>query len=77
MPAEFMQAFLEYARKPGSKAIALALDKDGKSAFGSVARHATQKEANEDALSECTRFKTQAGIQASCRLYAVGDQVTW
>lgn len=77
MPAEFVQAFLDYAKKTGSKAIALALDKDGRSAFGSVARHATQKEANDDALSECTRFKTQAGIQASCRLYAVGDQVTW
>lgn len=77
MSAEFMQAFLDYAKKPGSKAMAVAVDLNGKSAFGSVARHASQKEANEDALSECARLKTQAGIQASCRLYAVGDQVTW
>lgn len=77
LPAEFLQAFQEYTKKSASKAIALALDSDGKAAFGSVARHATQQAANEGALSECTRLKTPHGVRADCRLYAVGDKVVW
>ena len=77
LPADFLKAFQEYAAKSGNKAMALALDADGRSAFVGVAGYTTQSEANEEALSECTRFKPQNGVQENCRLYAVGDKVVW
>lgn len=77
LPAEFLKAFQEYAAKSGNKAMALALDSDGRSAYVGVSGSATQSEANEEALSECTRFKAQSGVQENCRLYAVGDKVVW
>lgn len=77
LPAEFLKAFQEYAAKSASKAIALALDNDGRSAHVSVFGYSTQSEANEAALSECTRFKVQSGVQENCRLYAAGDEVVW
>jgi hypothetical protein len=77
IPTEFMQAFQKYTAKSGNKAIALALDNQGRHAFGSIAGHATQAQANEEALAECRTYKTQAGVQGDCRLYAVGDKVVW
>ena len=77
IPAEFVRAFKEYAARSGSKAIALALDSNGRFAYGSIAGYSTQAEASEEALSECTRFRAQAGIQENCRLYAAGDKVVW
>ena len=76
-PADFLNAFQEYAGKPGSKAMAMALDADGKMAYIGVFERATQAEANEAALAECMRFRAQSAVQENCRLYAVGDEVVW
>ena len=77
IPAEFLKAYKDYAARSGNKAIALALDTDGRFAYAAIAGPATQKEASDEAISDCTRFRTQSGIKASCRLYAIGDKVVW
>ena len=77
IPAPFLKAFDDYATKSGGKAMALALDSNGKSAYVSITGYATQDQAVEEAMSECTRHKIQAGVQENCRLYAVGDKVVW
>jgi len=77
MPPEFLKAVQDYNTKPGYKAIALALDSDGKWAYGSIAGFATQPGANAEALSECARFKSKSGAQSDCKLFAIGDKVVW
>lgn len=77
MPPEFLKAVQDYNTKPGYKALALALDSDGKWAYASIAGWATQRGANEEALSECAKFKTKSGAQSECKLFAVGDKVVW
>jgi hypothetical protein len=77
MPADFLKAVREYNTKPAYRAIALALDNDGKWAYGTVSASATQQGANDEALSECERHKPKSGAQSGCRLFAAGDKVVW
>lgn len=77
VPADFLPAFQEYTKRSGGKAIALALDNDGRWAYGTVSGFAVQSDANEEAMSECARNKAQSGIHANCRVFAVGDKVVW
>ena len=77
MPPEFLKAVQEYNTKPGYKAIALALDSDGKWAYGSISGWAAQPGANDEALAECARFALKSGARSACKLFAVGDKVVW
>ena len=77
LPAEFLKAVQAYNTKSGFKAMAFALDSDGKWAYGSISSWATQAGANEEALSECAKFKLESGAESTCRLFAVGDKVVW
>ena len=77
VPVDFLQPYHAYATLPGNKAIALALDRNGRWAHGKVAGFSVQPEASEEALVECAKFRAQAGIQENCRLFAVGDKVVW
>jgi hypothetical protein len=77
VPAAFLAPFQAYTTDAGAKAIALALDKDGRFAHAVVARHPVQAEANGEALADCERYRAQAGIQEPCRLFAVGDKIVW
>jgi hypothetical protein len=77
VPTAFLAPFQAYTTEAGSKAIALALDKDGRFAHAVVARHPVQAEANGEALADCERYRAQSGIQVPCRLFAVGDKIVW
>jgi len=77
IPPEFLKAFEDYATKSGGKAMALALDSNGKSAYVSISGYPTQSQASEEAMSECARHRIEASVQESCKLYAVGDKVVW
>lgn len=77
MPPEFLKAVQGYNTKPGYKSIALALDIDGKWAYGSIAGAGTQPGANDGALAECARFALKSGARSACKLFAVGDKVVW
>jgi hypothetical protein len=77
LPPDFLKAVQQYNTKAGFKAMALALDPDGKWAYGTITGGATQAGANEEAQAECEKFKMQSGAQSTCRLFAVGDKVVW
>jgi hypothetical protein len=77
VPTAFLQPFQAYTIEAGSKAIALALDRDGRFAHAIVARHPVQAEANGEALADCERYRAGAGVQEPCRLFAVGDRIVW
>ncbi|VUZ86603.1 hypothetical protein MELA_03008, partial [Candidatus Methylomirabilis lanthanidiphila] len=79
MPAAFLRLFSEYAMKSNKKAIALAIDSEGKWAAGYSAGHSSQSEATERALSECRQRLPRFNVQTSCKLYAIGTNVifTW
>ena len=77
LPPEFLTIVQTYNTKAGFKAIALALDGDGKWAYGSISGAAAQKTANDDALAECARFGLQSGAKSDCKLFAIGDKVVW
>jgi len=77
LPPEFLKELQDYKTRTGVKALALALDPDGRYAFATVAGVEKQATANEEALSDCARYRAQSGIKTSCRLYAVADKVVW
>ncbi|HEX2827446.1 MAG TPA: hypothetical protein VHP37_13940 [Burkholderiales bacterium] len=77
VPTAFLAPFQAYTTESGAKAIALALDKDGRFAHAVVARHPVQAEANGEALADCERYRAEAGIQQPCRLFAIGDKIVW
>ena len=77
LPPDFLKAVQQYNTKAGFKAMSLALDTDGKYAYGTITGWPTQAGANEEALAECEKFKVQSKAQSTCRLFAVGDRVVW
>lgn len=77
IPADFLKTLETYKNQSGGKAVALALDANGRWAYGNVSGFTAQADANQEALVECARYKAQAGIQANCRLYAAGENVVW
>lgn len=77
LPPDFLKAVQQYNTKAGYKAMALALDTDGKWAYGTITGWGTQAGANAESLAECEKFKIQSKAQATCRLFAVGDKVVW
>jgi len=77
LPPEFLPVFQAYTAKAAPKALAVAVNSKGQWAYASIGNHATQADANEEALAHCARLKAQSDIQESCRLYAVGDKVVW
>jgi hypothetical protein len=77
VPTAFLEPFQAYTAEPGAKAIALALDRDGRFAHAAVSRHPDQAEANGEALADCERYRAKADIKETCRLFAIGDKIVW
>ena len=77
VPTTFLQPFQAYTAESGHKAIAMALERDGRFVYASVSRHPVQAEASQEALSDCARFRAEAGLRENCRLFAVGDAIVW
>jgi hypothetical protein len=77
LPAEFLKELQDYQGRSGLKAIALALDADGRYAYAAVAGLAKQQTANEEALADCARYRAQSAIRSTCRVYAEGDKIVW
>ena len=77
VPTAFLEPFQAYAAEPEPKAIALALDRDGRFAYASVSAHSTQDKAGAEALSDCESHRANGGIKQSCRLFAIGAKIVW
>lgn len=63
-----------YRLSRGKKALALAVDENGKKAFSVLWGSWTQGSANRKALDACNRKAARSGVQAQCYLFAIGDE---
>ena len=63
-----------YRQSKGKKALAVAVDEDGKKAFAVLYGSWSQASANEKALVECSNSAERSGVRATCYLFATGDQ---
>jgi hypothetical protein len=70
----FEETLRVYRFSKGKKALAVAVDENGKKAFAVLYGSWSQASANEKALVECTRNAEQRGVQATCYLFATGDE---
>ena len=66
-----------YSEMRPYRAIAIAGDPDGVWVGAAAGSADSRAEAEQAVLSECRRKRMQRRMQASCRLYAVGDDVVW
>jgi hypothetical protein len=74
-PASSFEETLDvYRHSKGKKALALAVDENGKKAFAVLYGSLTQASANEKALVGCSKNAERSGVQATCYLFATGDE---
>ena len=69
----FGEAVRLYALGGEKKALALAVDPDGRLAYGALYESARQASANDRALAECRSNAARERIGAACHLFAVGN----
>ena len=70
----FEEALGVYRLSGGKKALALAVDENGKKAFAVLYGSWSQTSANEKALAACSAKAAKSGVQATCYLFATGDE---
>jgi len=70
----FEEALDVYRLSSGKKALALAVDENGKKAFAALYGSWSQKSADRKALDGCNRNAARRSIQAQCYLFATGDE---
>lgn len=63
-----------YRLSRGKKALALAVDENGKRVFAVLYGSWSQESANEKALAGCNEKAARSGVQAQCYLFASGDE---
>jgi hypothetical protein len=74
-PASGFEETLDvYRHSKGEKALAVAVDENGKKAFAVLYGHWSQTSANEKALVGCSENAEKSGVQATCYLFATGDE---
>ncbi len=64
----------EYAGLPSQKAMAVAIEPDGRYVWAHGNGYRDVDEAIDRAMQECERFRAEHGIGAPCELYRVNDQ---
>jgi hypothetical protein len=77
LPDSFIAVFNDYSARAEKKAIALALDSDGRSTWAYGFGYSSQDQANDGALSACRNELSKTPVNADCRLYAIGESVVW
>jgi len=74
-PASGFEETLDvYLQSKGKKALAVAVDENGKKAFAVLYGSLTQASANEKALVACSEKAEKSGVRATCYLFATGDE---
>ena len=71
----FRQAWNQYSRLPGVKALAILVAENGRCAAGYSYGPGPQSEANSRAVSACQNNGAQQGLYGSCVLYAEGYRI--
>jgi len=69
----FAEAVELYRLSDGKKAMALAVDDQGRRAWGVLYGSLGQDEANQRALESCRENAERARVRAPCHLFAIGD----
>ena len=72
--SSFDETLNVYRLSKGKKALAVAVDENGKRAFAALYGSLSQASANEKALVGCTKNAERSGVQATCYLFAIGDE---
>jgi len=70
----FEETLHVYSLSKGKKALAVAVDENGKRAFAALYGSWSQASADEKALVECTENAERSGVEATCYLFAIGDE---
>ena len=63
-----------YRLSSGKKALALAVDENGRKAYSVLFGAWSQKSANQRAMAACNANAARRGVEAQCYLFAVGDE---
>jgi hypothetical protein len=73
--SSFEEAVSTYQVADGRKALALAVDEKGSSAWGAqYGRSLSQERSSREAMEECNANARGRGIQADCYLFAIGNK---
>jgi hypothetical protein len=76
--SSFESLWARYAEMPEPRALAIAGDPNTTRWVGSAASgHASEAEAEQQALAGCKKQRASRRLQVPCRLYAIGDFVIW
>lgn len=70
----FEETVLVYRDSDPEKALALAADEAGRSAWGAAIGAWSKEAASERALETCRASAERRGVEAPCRLFALGDR---
>ena len=70
----FEETLRVYGLSKDKKALAVAADENGKRAFAALYGSWSQASANEKALAECAKNAERSDVQATCYLFATGDE---
>ncbi len=65
----------KYKIYSSKKAMAFAIDKNGRYAFGRSYSYFKQDSANKRALKECKKYKSNYDVKSECTLYSIGDKI--
>lgn len=75
--SEFDVFFDKYKTYNAKKAIAMAIDKDGKYAYGYAYGYPTKISVVKRAIEECEKNKIKHNVdtKAECKIYALGNKI--
>ena len=73
----FEEVLRRYRDYEPRKALALAMDQNGRWAYGASEALLTAGSAEKKALDQCRKTAAAVGVAAECRIYASGDQIAW
>lgn len=75
--SRFEREFERYLSLPHQRAMAIAGDPNGHWAFGYGYASASKGLAQDAALEQCNTRKRSLGPDATCVIYAIGNDVVW
>lgn len=76
-PDAFNPYYLNYTKLPGQKVCVVAVDPDGRWAFGFEAARDTLEAAAEHAAKDCDAQRKQYQIFAKAKLFAINNEIVY
>ena len=76
-PDEFNLKFQQYKEMPGEKIMVVAVDPNGRWAFGYDHSQNDLKEAAKNAAAKCDQAREEFDVSSKGKLFAINDQVVY